>query len=176
MNRNRSSFPQPRLRKSVADDPTYEVGYGKPPKHTQFKPGQSGNARGRPREQRNLKTVIKDALKEKITIREGERTRTVTRMDAIVRLTINKALQGDAKSLAAFIQLLRSTGLMDEAPETPSRDTISADDDAILAEFLQRHGNVEQQDRSAESSPAEKSANPQTEAETSGKAKPEDER
>ena len=47
--------------------------------------------------QRNLKTVIKEVLKEKITIREGERTRTVSRLDAIVRVTVNNALKGDPK-------------------------------------------------------------------------------
>ena len=38
---------------------------GKPPKHTQFKPGQSGNPRGRPRGQRNFRTVVKEALKKR---------------------------------------------------------------------------------------------------------------
>ena len=46
-------------------DELYEVGYGKPPKHTQFKPGQSGNRKGRPRGQRNFRTVVNDALKRK---------------------------------------------------------------------------------------------------------------
>jgi hypothetical protein len=43
---------------AVAEAP-YDVGYGKPPKHTQFKPGHSGNPRGRRRGQQNFKTVIK---------------------------------------------------------------------------------------------------------------------
>ena len=79
-------------RRAGKDEP-YEVGYGKPPKHTQFKPGQSGNSKGRPRGQRNFRTAVRDALKEKITIREGDRTRTVSKMDAIIRVTFNKALK-----------------------------------------------------------------------------------
>ena len=67
---------------SAVAEPPYDTGYGKPPKHTQFKPGHSGNPRGRPRGQQNFKTVIEQALNEKITIREGDRTRKVTRMEA----------------------------------------------------------------------------------------------
>ena len=47
----------------------YEVGYRKPPKHTRFKPGQSGNLRGRPKGTKNLKTDLMEELGEKILIR-----------------------------------------------------------------------------------------------------------
>jgi hypothetical protein len=118
----------------------YEVGYGKPPKHTQFKPGRSGNSKGRPHGQRNFRTAVRDALQEKVTIREGDRTRSVSRMDAIIRVTFNNALRSDAKALASFIQLARSAGLMDEEPEVSSAESISAEDEVILAGFLERHG------------------------------------
>ena len=92
-------------------DGPYEIGYCKPPKHTQFKPGQSGNSKGRPRGQRNFRTAVRDALREKVTIREGDRTRSVSRMDAIIRVTFNNALRSDAKALVAFLQFVRSAGL-----------------------------------------------------------------
>ena len=121
-------------------DAPYEIGYGKPPKHTQFKPGQSGNSKGRPRGQRNFRTAVRDALQEKVTIREGDRTRSVSRMDAIIRVTFNNALRSDAKALAAFIQLARSAGLMDEEPELSSAESISAEEEAIVAGYYERHG------------------------------------
>lgn len=160
------------LRSAKGED-GYEVGYGKPPKNTRFKSGQSGNPKGRPRGQRNLRTVVTEVLKEKITIREGDRTRTVSRLDAIVRVTINNALKGDLKALAAFIQLIRPTGLMDEEPEAPSREAVSAEDDAILAGFLARHGIVEQQDSCGEVPPAE-AKSPKPGANIPNRAKPED--
>jgi hypothetical protein len=126
-------------RRPGKDEP-YEVGYCKPPKHTQFKPGQSGNRKGRPRGQRNFRTAVRDALQEKVTIREGDRTRSVPRMDAIIRVTFNNALRSDAKALAAFIQLARSAGLMDEEPELSSAESISAEDEAILAGYLEHLG------------------------------------
>ena len=42
----------------------YEVGYGKPPRHTRFTKGQSGNPRGRPPGAKNLKTLLSEALNE----------------------------------------------------------------------------------------------------------------
>jgi hypothetical protein len=124
----------------AAEDAPYEVGYGKPPKHTQFKPGQSGNSKGRPRGQRNFRTAVRDALQEKVTIREGDRTRSVSRMDAIIRVTFNNALRSDAKALAASIQLARSAGLMDEEPELSSAESIGFEDEAVVAGYLERLG------------------------------------
>jgi Family of unknown function (DUF5681) len=159
---------------SAESEDGYEVGYGKPPKNTRFKTGQSGNPRGRRRGQRNLRTVVKEVLKETITIREGERTRTISRLDAIVRVTINNALKGDVKAFAAFIQLIRPTGLMDEEAETSSQNVVGTEDNAILAEFLARHGIVEQQDSCGEVFPATKSSSPQPDATTPNRPKTED--
>ena len=54
-------------------DQEYEVGHRKPPKHTQFKRGQSGNPKGRPKESRNFSTDLKDTLKEPVRVtRDGQ--------------------------------------------------------------------------------------------------------
>ena len=109
-------------RRAGKDEP-YEVGYGKPPKHTQFKPGQSGNTKAGPAGSVILEPQSGMLCKEKVTIREGERTRSVSRMDAIIRVTFNNALRSDAKALAAFIELARSAGLMDQEPEPSSAES-----------------------------------------------------
>lgn len=49
----------------------YEVGYRKPPRHTRFRKGQSGNPKGRPKGAKNLKTELEEELQEKIVVREG---------------------------------------------------------------------------------------------------------
>jgi hypothetical protein len=64
-------------------DPT--VGYRRPPKRTRFKSGQSGNLRGRPRGSRGLKNVVAEVLAEPVTIREGEKTRRVSLLKAMVK-------------------------------------------------------------------------------------------
>jgi hypothetical protein len=118
----------------------YEIGYCKPPKHTRFKPGQCGYPSGRPRGQRNFRTAIREALKEKMTVREGGRTRKLSKMDVVIQVALNKALKGDAKGLAAIVQLARWAGLMDEEPETSSTESLSAEDQAILDDYLARRG------------------------------------
>jgi hypothetical protein len=47
----------------------YDVGYGKPPPHTQFQKGVSGNPRGRPKGSKNLKTLARKVMNTKVTLR-----------------------------------------------------------------------------------------------------------
>lgn len=117
----------------------YEVGYGRPPIQGRFKPGQSGNPKGIRKRRRNVRTVIEEALDQKIKIRERDRSRSVSKLDAIVLMVMNKALQGDAKALSSFIGLLRSVGLTSEMPEPSNTLPLTAQDEGIIADFLRRH-------------------------------------
>jgi hypothetical protein len=118
----------------------YLVGYGRPPKHTRFKPGRSGNPKGRPKRHCNLRTIVKETLNEPIAIREGERTRNVPQVEALVRTTLNRALKGDPRAVNALMALIRTTGLAGEEPEVAEAEALTQDDEALLADFLRRHG------------------------------------
>jgi hypothetical protein len=133
--------PQKHRRHSERDpDSRYDVGYGKPPEHTRFRPGKSGNPKGRPKLRRNLKTVLGDALSEPITIREGERRRTTSRLDALVRTVLTRALQGEAKVIPHLIALIRMAGLVGDEPETAGATPIGTEDEALIRDFLRRFG------------------------------------
>ena len=116
-----------------------------PPVRGRFKPGQSGNPKGRPKGQRNVRTVLNDALNQRIKIREGDRSRSVTKLDAVIMTMVNAALKGDAKALASLITMMRSVGMIAEVPEVADAQPFTADDDAVLADFLRRQTPGSQQ-------------------------------
>ena len=99
-----------------------KAGYGKPPKTRQFKPGQSGNPKGRPPGSRNLATDLSDELSQKITVREGGLTHRLTKQRALIKSLMAKALQGDIKATSAMLGLYakvlgdvnRDDGALDE--------------------------------------------------------------
>jgi hypothetical protein len=97
---------------------SYEVGYGKPPAATRFKPGHSGNARGRPRGARNklpalneerMKTIIIEEAYRTIKITEGKRQITIPMAKAVVRALAVNAVRGQLRSQQLFAMLLSET-------------------------------------------------------------------
>jgi hypothetical protein len=77
----------------------YEVGYGKPPKNRQFKPGQSGNPRGKPKRAKTPQQALETELNKTVRIREGETVRRVTRLEAIMKRLVAQAASGDHKAM-----------------------------------------------------------------------------
>ena len=57
------------------------IGYGNPPVASQFKPGNNANPRGRPKGARNHKSILIDALNEKVVVRENGRSRKMTKYE-----------------------------------------------------------------------------------------------
>ena len=82
-----------------------KTGYGRPPIATQFKPGKSGNPKGRPKGSLNLATDLANELGEKITVREDGQSRRVSKQRALIKSLMAKALQGDVKATAALLTL-----------------------------------------------------------------------
>ena len=89
----------------AADRTAEAVGYGRPPSHTRFKPGQSGNPKGRPKNRKNISTVLMEVLDESIKIKEGDKIKTVSKAEAIIRGIVVKALKGDTKTVMMVVEL-----------------------------------------------------------------------
>src|SRR6478672_8714805 len=111
----------------------YEVGYGKPPKQSQFRPGQSGNPRGRRKGLRNLVTDVKSTLGTPVKVKEGGRTRTKSTQEGVLMLLREKALRGDARALDRFVEL--AVRFNNDAAEVGSAQALAADDQAILSAY-----------------------------------------
>lgn len=121
----------------------YEVGYGKPPKRTQFRKGRSGNAKGRPKGSRNFKTDARDMLKAPVPVKENGKTRTVsTQMGALLRLR-EKALSGDARALDGLIALARTYN--DDEMAEAAAAALAPSDQAILDAYAERLRRREQE-------------------------------
>lgn len=84
----------------------YDVGYGKPPKHTQFRKGQSGNPKGRKKGSRGLKTDLDAALSQKLTITVAGRKRKGTTQELAMYALAVKAATGDMRAAKALADLV----------------------------------------------------------------------
>jgi hypothetical protein len=82
-----------------------DIGYRKPPEATRFKPGKSGNPKGRPKGSLNLATDLSAELGEQITVREGGRQHRISKQRALVKSLMAKALQGDVRATTAVLAL-----------------------------------------------------------------------
>jgi hypothetical protein len=85
----------------------YEVGYGKPPRHTRFSKGQSGNPRGRPKESKNLATLLKEALNEHVIVAENGGRRKITMREAIIRQLVKRSATADLRATKILLDLVR---------------------------------------------------------------------
>jgi hypothetical protein len=122
--------PLKRIRVRLED--ADEVGYGKPPRAHQFKPGQSGNPKGRKKGVKNEATILQELLQQKVALNDRGRKRKIMLLEAVLRRIIEDCLRGNTKS-AAFL-LNRYHTQVTGAEAAPS--DIGDDDKVVLEAFL----------------------------------------
>lgn len=130
---------------SIEDNPSatiseYDVGFKKPPKHTQFQPGQSGNAKGRPKGSRNFTTVIEQELNAVVSITERGKVKQVRKKEIIAKQVVNKAAAGDLKATGMLFSESRYAEQQAALKETTA-PSFKAADLEVLNNFAQRIRN-----------------------------------
>lgn len=85
-------------------------GYGKPPKHTRFQKGRSGNPRGRPKREESFADLIRQELKKRIRIQENGRVIRITKREAWLRRIVNGAITRKARAQRTFFRIAKPTG------------------------------------------------------------------
>jgi len=121
----------------VERDPADKVGYRRPPPGRQFKPGQSGNPKGRPKGSRNFATAIAAELDAPIIATENGKRRTISKRQAVAKQLVNKAVAGDTKAIPL---LLNETRLHENSPGVDDTQPVlgRAEDDTVMASILRR--------------------------------------
>lgn len=94
-------------------DDDYKIGYGKPPRHSQFKKGVSGNPAGRRRRSTSFDALLEQQLNEKVLINRGGRKVRISKREALIWKLMSDALSGKPRSLDFFLKYLQQSGRPD---------------------------------------------------------------
>lgn len=111
-----------------------DVGYGKPPKHSRWKPGQSGNPKGRKKGSRGLKTDLRAELNSKVAVTENGKTVNLTKQQVVLKALASKAARGDVRAASLMVSLtLQIFGIEDQRT---GKSQLSANDRTMLDNYL----------------------------------------
>jgi len=121
----------------MTDEPDEPIGYKKPPRHSRFKPGQSGNPSGKRNGSRSLRDDLRDELRETVRVTENGKVRQLSKQQLVVKALTTKAAKGETAAIAKLIDLvLQLFGIGDDGDAQGK--ALSVDDDAVIAAALAR--------------------------------------
>lgn len=135
--------PPPHLAavKDVSEEPdsnavSYPVGYKRPPVHSRFQKGRSGNPKGRPKGAKSLGTIVREQMGARIRVQTANGTRKMARIEALFMKRSDQAGKGDARAMDACFRLYEQYGPPDERPDAKAQQNeLTQTDAAILAAY-----------------------------------------
>jgi hypothetical protein len=117
----------------------YAVGYGKPPRHSGFQKGRSGNPKGRPKGSKNFATLLTEALDEKVQVTEDGKRRRIAKRELVIKQLVNKSAAADLRAIKQLTDIVQGiewrTGA---AHPPPSPQAFTAADQEVIAELRKR--------------------------------------
>ena len=113
----------------------YSSNYRKPPLHTRFKKGQSGNPRGRP--VKNLAGLLAAALNEKVTVTENGKRRKVTKREAVIAQLVNKSASAELRATKMLIEMLRDIERKAD-PAPAEKNPFGSTDKEVMHQLIAR--------------------------------------
>jgi len=134
-------------------NPTLDrVGYKRPPKHTRWRPGQSGNPSGqRRKEDFNLPSRIKAIFSDPIALRKGDKTFRVSALEAMLIALRNKAMSGDARAIREMFKIATEFNAIDSSNTTLPReftdDFLNRLSISAVEEILEAYKKIDEEDK-----------------------------
>lgn len=117
------------------------VGYGRLPRQHQFRPGQSGNPRGRPKGAKGLKSELLEVINEQVTITVGGKPKRIRTLKLVLKSLAAQAAKGKVNAADKLLSLvITAFGLEDERPVAKQ---LSETDRLILDQFLLDNSEAE---------------------------------
>ncbi len=101
----------------------YEVGYGRPPKSTQFQKGQSGNQNGRPtnaQKEKKFWDTFLEVSKQLVTINKGGRKEQIELKEALINKLYSESLKGNMQALKTVMQYLEKASPVEQSMQRPT--------------------------------------------------------
>jgi hypothetical protein len=114
-----------------------KVGYCRPPRATRFRPGKSGNPRGRPRKPKPVQALLATELRRRVVIRENGREQRIPKLELVMKRLVNDAIQGNYPAVRLLIDLIKvAEESSDQGRVDRTIEELNAEDRAILARYL----------------------------------------
>jgi hypothetical protein len=116
----------------------YEIGYGRPPRHSGFQKGRSGNPQGRPKGSKNFATLLGQALDEKVHVTEDGRRRRITKRELVIKQLVNKSAAADLRAIKQLTDILEGVERHGGPAPATLPLALTAADEEVIAELRNR--------------------------------------